>query len=70
MSVLLLLPKVHRPGQPGKKSGAKPELFPKMKLSADVFQGILYFHILQCMYKTELVVLIHLFKEEMAFGGV
>ena len=52
------------------KDGAKAELLPKMKFSADVFQqGILYCHILQYKYKTELIVLIHLFKEEMAFGG-
>lgn len=36
MSVLLLLPKVHGPGQLGKKGGAKPELLPEMELSADV----------------------------------
>lgn len=70
MLVLLLLRKVHRPGQLGKKGGAKAE-FPETKLPADVFQQeILYFHILQFMYKTELIVLISLFKEEMAFGGV
>lgn len=61
MLVLLLLPKVHRPGYPGKKDGTKAESLPQMKLSADVFhQGFLSLHILQFMYKTELIVLIHL----------
>lgn len=71
MLVLQLLPEVHRPSQLGKKGGAKAELLPKLKLSADVFQQeILYFHILQGMCKTEVIVLICLFKEEMAFFGV
>jgi len=48
MLVLLLLPKVRRPGQLGEKGGAEAELLPKMNLPANVFQPeILYFHIIQ-----------------------
>lgn len=47
MSVLLLLPKAHRPGQLGKKGGAKAEFLPKinhlqMFFSKGFFIFILY----------------------------